>query len=116
MKIYQLLLILLIINYIYSESVSCSNTHNPTQERCKAALYPEDLERGYKYCCFVRYKELGDNEEKTECEPITEYQYKNIDEYVKFYKLFEIKSDDFNIECGSNFFKFSFLSLILLLL
>ena len=116
MKIYQVLLILLCINYIYSVTVDCRRVENPSKETCNAGLSEEDKERGYKYCCFVRYKELGDNEEKTECEPITEYQYKNIDEYVKFYKLFEIKSDDFNIECGSNFFKFSFLSLILLLL
>jgi len=115
MKAYQVLLALLCINYIYSETIRCNDIENPSKEVCNAGLSDKDKEKGYMYCCYLRYKRTTDKEERKSCERLSEYQYKNLDEYVKFYKLFEIESDDFNIECGSTFFKFSVLSLILLL-
>ena len=116
MKTYQVLLALLCINYIYSETVRCDEFDNPSKEVCNAGLSDKDKERGYLYCCYIRYKRPRDKEERKSCQPLTEYQYKNLDEYIKYYKLFEVDSDDFNIECGSTFFKFTVLSLILLLL
>ena len=116
MKIYQVLLILLCINYIYSVTVDCRRIENPSKEACNAGLSEEDKEDGKKYCCFIRFKRPGETKDETLCRAITEYQYKNIDEYTKYYRVFELSTDDFNIECSSIFFKFSFLSLILLLL
>ena len=117
MKSYQVLLSLLCINYIYSATLSCTDVENPTKEACiNAGLSAEDIERGYMYCCYIRYKVAGDNKERERCRRLTEYQYKNIDDYVKYYKLLDIGNEDFNVECSSIFFKFSFLSLILLLL
>jgi len=115
MKSYQVLLSLLCINYIYSVTLSCTDVVNPTKEACNAVLSGEDKEKGYMYCCYVKYKVAGDNKEIERCRGLTEYQYKNIDDYVKYNKIYHSRSDDFNVECSSIFFKFSFLSLILLL-
>ena len=116
MKIYQVLLILLCINYIYSVTVDCRRVENPSKETCNAGLSEEDKEDGKTHCCFIRFKRSGAPKDETLCSAITEYQYKNIDELAKYFSLFEIATDDFNIECSSIFVKFSFLSLILLLL
>ena len=117
MKSYQVLLSLLCINYIYSATLSCTDVENPTKEACiNAGLSEEDKERGYMYCCYVKYKYAGNNDIRERCRRLNEYQYKNIDDYVKYYKLLDIGNEDFNVECSSIFFKFSFLSLILLLL
>ena len=115
MKSYQVLLALLCINYIYSETPRCKHIENPTKEACNSGLTDEDKKNGYMYCCYARYKR-ADGKERTDCVGLTDYQYKSIDDYVKYIKLIEIENDDLNIECGSIFFKFSFLSLILLLL
>ena len=116
MKSYQVLLSLLCINYIYSATLSCDDVEIPTKEACiSAGLSGEDKERGYMYCCYIRYKKAGNKKERETCEKLNEYQYKNIDDYVKYNKLLETETDDFIVECSSIFLKFSFLSLILLL-
>ena len=116
MKSYQVLLALLCINYIYSEAPTCMDVEKPTKEACNAALTDEDKKDGYMYCCYAKFKYSGYEKEEAECVPFTEYRYKNIDDFIKYIKLMEFKSDDLSIDCSSNFFKFSFLSLILLLL
>ena len=114
MKIYQVLLLILCV--IYPVTLYCNGVRNPSNETCKAGLTEEDKQNGDKYCCFVRYKRTGATGDEKVCRAITEYQYKNIDEYGKYYSIYLLGTDDYNIECGSIFFKFNFLSLILLLL
>jgi len=116
MKGYLVLLALLCINYVYPVTLRCDYNENPSKETCNAGLSDDDKNEGYMYCCYIRYKRIKDKTEKKTCKALTEYQYKYIDDFIKFYELFEVETDDFNVECGSNFFKFSFLSLILLLL
>ena len=116
MKSYKVLLLLLCINYIYSVTLSCSEVIDPTKEACtNAGVSEEDKERGFMYCCYLKYKEARDKKEREKCKRLTEYQYNNIDDYVKYNKLLETETDDFSVECSSIFLKFSFLSLILLL-
>ena len=116
MKGYQVLLALLCINYIYSVTLRCAYNENASKETCNAGLSDDDKNDGYMYCCYLRYKIYTEQKEEKRCKPVTEFQYKNIDYLLKYIKIFELGSDDINLECGSNFFKFSFLSLILLLL
>ena len=111
MKFYPILLIALCIFLVKA----CAD-HPNTKEDCHNSLTERDKEKGYTHCCFARMKR-GDKEEKT-CYPFNQYQFDHFSVITKNKDIVYMYAgtENINLDCGSAFFKFSLLSIILLLL
>lgn len=109
MKVFQLIALLCLILYSYQE---CSNS-NVKQEDCKADnLSSGEKGIGAEYCCFSKAKD------STFCMPLTKYQYKNIKDVIKIYRLIPSDKgyDDLSIDCKALYLQISLLSILLFLL
>ena len=115
MKIYKVVLLLLCITYIYSANERCIDIESPSVESCSKGLTQIDINNGLAKCCFGKYKEHKNSEEKVICGAITQNQFDNIDYVIHMAKIMSGRYE-MSIDCGSIFFKFSFLCLILILL
>ena len=116
MKTYQCLILLIFINFIYSDKSYCDGTKqiptNPSKaEDCNAF----DHDGGH--CCLVKAKG------KNYCSGFGPNEYKAIPEMVKLSKkCYDDNGDgcvefkDYSIECKSSFLTFSLLGLILIFL
>ena len=112
MKTYLFILALLCLGFIHSSGEGCYqiSEENLSKETCNNALNEYEKKEGYEKCCYIKCK-IGGNENKY-CERFTKYQF----EHLNFKDVkYQCGSDDgFNIECDSNYFKLSLLSLIFL--
>ena len=111
MKTCLFILALLCLGFIHSSGEGCSliSYENSSKETCNNALSEYEKKEGYEKCCYIRCKR-GENEHKR-CESFTKYQF----EHINFKDAkYDCGSEDFNIECDSNYFKLSLLSLIFL--
>ena len=108
MKIIQIFFLLVLFNIVIGET--CGGVSDPSVDKCKAIK----VEGGH--CC---YYETPKSETKKGCAPITDYQYKHIDVFVKSQQTFggdnqETEDKDAKIDCNSQSLKFSLIFLILL--
>lgn len=111
MKTYLFILALSCLGFIHSSGEGCDGDYleNVSKETCNNALSEYEKKGGYEKCCYMRCK-IGEYEGKS-CLRLTKYQF----EHLNFKDMkFECGSEDFNIECDSNYFKLSLLSLIFL--
>ena len=112
MQTYLFILTLLCLGFIHSSGEGCYRIsyENPSKETCNNALSEDEKKYGNEKCCYMKCKING--KEKESCESFTKYQF----EHLNFKDLkYECGSDDgFSIECDSNYFKLSLLSLIFL--
>ena len=84
-------------------------------DESKLSCDKRELDDVYYRCCKMEYKIEGTKSE--ECIPVTKDQYKKIKDTIKEYKnKAEIKVEDVEIDCSSNYMIISLLTLISLLL
>ena len=115
MKTYQVILSLLCIAYIYSAIDTCEDIRSPSVETCSKGLSQIDINDGYSKCCFGKNKRYKNSEESTTCVPLAQNQFENLEYMIHVGKL-NGEIYEASVDCSSVFFKFSFLSLILILL
>ena len=115
MKIYQVILSLLCFAYIYSEINTCEDIRSPSVETCSKGLTQLDISLGFSKCCLTKTKRYKNSEEKIGCTPFSENQFENLEYMIHVGKL-NGEIYEASVDCSSVFFKFSFLSLILILL
>jgi len=113
MKIYQAIIILILVSYISTNSYCDGKETTPPT---KAEDCTNHKANG-GYCCFVKSK--GGNE----CEGYGPKGIKYVKDFAKIYKKcnFEVGDDceedkDYSIDCKSSYLVLSLLSLILLFL
>jgi hypothetical protein len=109
MKIIQIFFLLVLFNIVIGET--CEGVTDPSVDKCKAIK----VEGGH--CCY--YEKPKSEHDKKGCDPITDYQYKHIDVYVKSLQTFggdkgDTEDKDAKIDCNSQSLKFSLIFLILL--
>ena len=110
MKSLEIIIVLCLIIFTYQ---ACGGPANK-KEDCKAEnLGTSEKDKGYEYCC---YAEINDNAKG--CLALSKYQYENIKDYIKNFKLnAEVPvSEDTKIDCKSLYLEISLLSILLLLL
>ena len=107
MKKFYCFLLLIVIKTILTENETCSNT-TASKESCQKYNINENETKGDS-CCYVEYKDEN-NIEKKFCEILKKSEVKNI---VKILKKYKVKS--YSIVCFSNWLKFSFNFLFLIL-
>ena len=110
MRTLTIISIILIISFINSSGVgnSCGGEASSLKDCKDLELDPED-----KYCCYISFKESG--QAYDECIPLTEAQYKDQDGFKETLKT-DYKQTVTKLKCDSNYLKFYFLSLFLVLL
>ena len=115
MKTYQVILSLLCIAYIYSAIDTCEDIISPSVETCSKGLTQYDISFGFSKCCFTKQKRHKNSEEKIGCSPFSENQFENLEYMIHVIKVIG-EVYEVSVDCSSVFFKFSFLSLFLILL
>lgn len=110
MRIFLFAIIICFISYIHSETSTCSIEKSASSaDDCKNIK----LEEGFKYCCYIKVKLEGQN--VNGCSPLTEDQYKNIDDYIdKTEKEEKVEID--KLDCKSYYLELCLLSLLFILL
>ena len=113
MEIYLFILALLCLGFIHSFGEGWNDYNSLsieiTKEGCNNAISEDEKKEGYEKYFYIRWKR-GENENKY-CESYTGCRFEHL--YFKDLKYY-CGSEDFNIECGSNYFKLSLLSLMFL--
>ena len=114
MKVYQTLILLILISYIFSAKSYCNSKAEASPTKA------DDCNKGNNdggYCCFLQGKNL-----KT-CTPVGPNAYKYISDQVKLNKKCYPddfgeceKYDDYSIDCKSSYLVLSSLIIILLFL
>ena len=112
MRFYQVKFIILLMINISFISSDCD-----MEVSASKAGDCEDLEvdesKGEKYCCFV--KGTSNNKKLNTCVPITEAQYKDIDQTIKLVEgVFDGKVE--KLDCKSFYLQLGLISLIWLIL
>ena len=109
MKIFQTIILLIIIVYIYSY---CSGRLNPANaDDCKNNLSQEDINAGYSHCCF--HNMTVTSLSRTACIVINNTGYENIKYLIEQYQA---NGGIASIDCKSYYLQFGFISLLLFLL
>ena len=108
MKKFYCFLLLIVIKTILTENETCPNT-TASKESCQKYTNISENETKGDSCCYVEYKDEN-NIEKKFCEILKKSEVKNI---VKILKKYKVKS--YSIVCFSNWLKFSFNFLFLIL-
>ena len=115
MKGYQFLILLISINFIFSDYCDGDEPDRPTKaEDCSSH------KKDGGYCCLVKGVEHKDS---VSCQPFGPNSYKYIVDKVKFFHkcFFRLGADcvenkDFSIDCKSYYLAFSSLTLLFLFL
>ena len=101
--------ILLVLQFNFVTN-SCSGDASSVEDCQKMTL-----DAGEYKCCLFEYEYDGGS--GSECEPLTQEDYDNIDDYIDKMEENSGRSDlDLDIDCSSNYLLISLLSLILLFL
>ena len=87
----------------------CGTSYPSKREDCTNS----QLATGYTHCCYETYKLLTVS--YSFCVPITDEQYKSIEDAIDTYKKAISGVGDFSFDCNSNYIALSLLSLLLLL-
>ena len=111
MKIYTFLILVSLILYVQNSCDTFDQAKN--KEECfNSELSEFEKQDNYTRCCYVQYKYSGHT--LSECEPLNEDEYHDIDNYIK-------KVEDKyhmtvkKLDCESSYLKLGALALILLL-
>lgn len=107
MKIYQIIILLISIVYIYSGS--CVK-ENPSKKSECHDLYTEEQKKTGS-CCYLKAK--ADGETVTVCMPLTNEQKNNIKDYIK--DLEKGGGDVKSLDCKASYLSIGLFSLILIL-
>ena len=100
----------------YGSSYDISTTFNSTGiDKCKDRLNSTGVDKGYTKCCYIEYKEPGENELTKNCVRLTDYQYDHIAEWIKIQGLSE-GYEEGKIDCKSFNLYLSLISLIFIIL
>ena len=109
MKIFQTIILFIIIVYIYSY---CSSRFYPKNaDDCKNNLSQEDINAGYSHCCF--YNMTVPSLSRTACIVINNTGYENIKYLIEEYQA---SGGIASIDCKSYYLQFGIISLSLFLL
>ena len=112
MKLFILILYLSFINYISSDQ--CDKfTSTPSQTSdCQDKLSQSQIDDDKKaYCCYSK----DDVHVNPQCISLTQEQYDNIKDYIKFNRILWGESN-LSVDCNSSFISLGLLYLILFLL
>ena len=105
-KLYQILILLVSLLYIYSNSCEEENVSK------KSTCHDRIVESSGKFCCFFKYKYDGDT--KSGCFLVSKEEKENIKDYIK--ELEKSGGKVKSLDCKSSFIEFGLFSLIFLLL
>ena len=109
MKIFQLLLVSLIIYFCYSTTVCDIDDSATSQKDCK----DRELAEGDKYCCYFEGSVEGHAYKA--CLSLSEADYKDINKYIENFEKADNTGID-KIDCKSFYLQLGIMSLIFLLL
>lgn len=107
------ILSLLSISNILSKEEGCQkiSSSSPNKENCNNAMNADD-KKYFEKCCYVKYKDAGQDKDTEGCQLLSKYQFEHIKDEIKHSQY--THSGTYNIECKADYIKFSLLSLALL--